>query len=66
MTTRRRREWFDDDSLWRDLYAFLFPESRFAAALIDVDKVLRLSRPKGRAALDLCCGPGRARRVRPK
>lgn len=59
MTTRRRREWFDNDSLWRGLYAFMFPESRFTAALSEVGQVLELSRPKGRAVLDLCCGPGR-------
>jgi len=59
MTPRRRREWFEDDSFWRDLYAFLFSESRFTAALEDVDKVVALTKPKGRAVLDLCCGPGR-------
>ncbi len=59
MTPRRRREWFDDESFWRDLYPFMFPESRFAAAPVDADKVLALTRPKGRAVLDLCCGPGR-------
>ncbi|HEX7077038.1 MAG TPA: methyltransferase domain-containing protein [Candidatus Eisenbacteria bacterium] len=58
-SARRRREWFDDDSFWRDLYPFLFPASRFAAAHVDADKVLRLCRPKGKAVLDLCCGPGR-------
>jgi SAM-dependent methyltransferase len=59
MTARRRREWFDDDSFWRDLYPYMFPESRFAAAIVDAGKALRLARPKGKAVLDLCCGPGR-------
>jgi SAM-dependent methyltransferase len=59
MTPRRRREWFDDDSMWRDLYPFLFPDSRFASALEEVEKVLALTKPRGKAALDLCCGPGR-------
>ena len=59
MATRRRREWFDDDSFWRDLYPYLFPESRFANALKDADRVLALTKPKGKAVLDLCCGPGR-------
>lgn len=59
MATRRRREWFDDESFWRDLYPFMFPDSRFASAREDADKVLALARPKGKAVLDLCCGPGR-------
>lgn len=59
MATRRRREWFDDDSFWRDLYPFMFREERFAAAIKATSKLLRQVRPKGRAVLDLCCGPGR-------
>lgn len=59
MTARRKREWFDDESLWRDLYPYMFPESRFAAAIKDSAKVLRLTRPRGKDVLDLCCGPGR-------
>jgi SAM-dependent methyltransferase len=59
MPARRKREWFDDDSFWRDLYPFLFPEKQFADAVVDAGKVLKLIRPKGRAVLDLCCGPGR-------
>lgn len=59
MAPRRRREWFDDDSFWRDLYPFMFAETRFAAAVGGARKVLRLARPRGRAVLDLCCGPGR-------
>lgn len=59
MTKRRKREWFDDDALWRDLYPHLFPEVRFAAAIQDAGKLIRLVRPKGKAVLDLCCGPGR-------
>jgi SAM-dependent methyltransferase len=59
MTARRRREWFDDDSFWRDLYPFLFSKTRVASAVEDTRKLLRLVRPKGRAVLDLCCGSGR-------
>jgi SAM-dependent methyltransferase len=59
MSPRRKREWFDDDAFWRDLYPYLFPESRIAAATPDSMKVLRLVRPRGKAVLDLCCGPGR-------
>jgi SAM-dependent methyltransferase len=55
----RKREWFDDESFWRDLSAFLFPETRCAAAELEVDQVLALTMPRGKMALDLCCGPGR-------
>ena len=56
---RRKREWFDDDAFWRDLYPFLFSEARFADAAEEARQVLRLTRPRGKAVLDLCCGPGR-------
>ncbi len=59
MSQRRKREWFDDDSFWQELYPFLFPEQRFADTPEEIDKVLALTRPGGKAALDLCCGPGR-------
>lgn len=56
---RRRKEWFDDDALWRELYPYLFPKGRFAEAAGQVDQVLALAAPPGKTALDLCCGPGR-------
>ncbi len=59
MKTVRKPEWFDDDSFWRELYPYLFPQSRFAEAEEQVAKVLALTRPAGKSALDLCCGPGR-------
>jgi SAM-dependent methyltransferase len=59
MKPTRRREWFDDDAFWRDLYPFIFSEERFAAAAGQVAKALDLTKPKGRSVLDLCCGPGR-------
>lgn len=59
MKAIRKKEWFDDDSFWRELYPFLFPEERFADAIREVDQALELTKPKGRSALDLCCGPGR-------
>jgi SAM-dependent methyltransferase len=64
MTTRtrtksRKKEWFDDDSFWRELYPFMFSERRFADAPEQVAKVLKLAKPAGKSALDLCCGPGR-------
>lgn len=59
MKTVRKREWFDDDSFWRELYPFMFPERRLADAAREIDQALRLTKPKGKFALDLCCGPGR-------
>jgi SAM-dependent methyltransferase len=59
MSKRHKREWFDDDSFWQELYPFMFPEERFTAAPQQVDKVLNLTKPGGKTALDLCCGPGR-------
>jgi ubiquinone/menaquinone biosynthesis C-methylase UbiE len=59
MTTRRKKEWFDDDSLWRDMYPILFSAKRIADATDEIDKILALITPKGKRVLDLCCGPGR-------
>jgi SAM-dependent methyltransferase len=59
MTAGRRKEWFDDDAFWRELYPFLFTRERLAAGDEHVEQALALIRPRGRAALDLACGPGR-------
>ena len=59
MKSSRNREWFDDDAFWRDLGPFMFTKQRWAEAARQVSKVLKLARPKGKAVLDLCCGPGR-------
>jgi SAM-dependent methyltransferase len=59
MKTRNKKEWFDDDSFWRESFSFIFPKERFAVASEEVDQALRLTRPKGKKVLDLCCGPGR-------
>ena len=59
MTTRRKKEWFDDDAFWRELYPFMFPESRIEGAAGEVDKIIALVALKGKKVLDLCCGPGR-------
>jgi len=56
---RRKKEWFDDDLFWQELYPFMFPEERFASTPEQIEKVLTLTKPGGKAALDLCCGPGR-------
>jgi SAM-dependent methyltransferase len=52
-------EWFEDETFWRELYPYMFPPERFAAAPGQVDQVLSLARSSGGALLDLCCGPGR-------
>jgi len=59
MMTRRKKEWFDDDLFWQEVYPFVYPEQRFAEAPKQVEKALALTKPGGKAALDLCCGPGR-------
>jgi SAM-dependent methyltransferase len=59
MTVRRKKEWFDDEDFWREIYSFMFPERLFTETPEQIEKVLALTKPKGKAALDLCCGPGR-------
>jgi SAM-dependent methyltransferase len=58
-TPKRKKEWFDDDSFWRELYPFMFPEKRIADADEQIAKALALTKPAGKSVLDLCCGPGR-------
>jgi SAM-dependent methyltransferase len=55
----RKKEWFDDNSFWREFYPFMFSKERIAAADEQIAKVLALTRPAGKSVLDLCCGPGR-------
>ncbi len=59
MKKRRKKEWFDDDSFWIEMYPYLFTEARFKDAIDQIDQVLKLVKPKGKSVLDLCCGPGR-------
>jgi SAM-dependent methyltransferase len=59
MVKRRKLEWFDDDDFWQELYPFLFTEQRFTEAFEQIEKILILTKPRGKTALDLCCGPGR-------
>src|SRR5277367_853207 len=56
---RRKKEWFEDEAFWRELYPFMFSERRIAEADRQMEKVLALTEPAGKAVLDLCCGPGR-------
>lgn len=53
------REWFEDESFWRDLYPYMFDEQRFAQADEQVRNLLKLTGIRRGAVLDLCCGPGR-------
>jgi len=59
MRQRRKQEWFDDKAFWKECYLFLFPQERFDGTPEAIEKVLLLTKPTGKAALDLCCGPGR-------
>ena len=55
-------EWFEDESFWSDFYPVMFPEERLRLGADEATKALALAgvtAPEGRAALDLCCGPGR-------
>jgi SAM-dependent methyltransferase len=51
--------WFEDETLWRELYPYVFPLERVAAAQGQVTRILALAGVAGGALLDLCCGPGR-------
>jgi len=59
MSRRRKKEWFDSNAFWQELYPFLFTEKRFTDAPVETQKALSLTKPNGKNALDLCCGPGR-------
>ena len=56
---KRKKEWFDSDEFWRETYPYMFPSARFAATSDEIEKALKLAEPRGKSALDLCCGPGR-------
>jgi SAM-dependent methyltransferase len=58
-TPTRKKEWFDNDSFWRELYPIMFPQQRIADADEQIAKALALTKPAGNSVLDLCCGPGR-------
>ena len=52
-------EWFENETLWRELYPYVFPVERVAAAHGQVTRILALADVSAGAVLDLCCGPGR-------
>lgn len=59
LKTIRKKEWFDDESFWRVMYPFMFPQQRLTEGKQHAEKALRLAKPAGKSVLDLCCGPGR-------
>jgi SAM-dependent methyltransferase len=52
-------EWFENETLWRELYPYVFPVERIAAAHGQVARILALAGVSTGTVLDLCCGPGR-------
>ena len=52
-------EWFEEENFWRELYPFMFPDSRIEKAEPDSDFLIELTNMKEGDVLDLCCGPGR-------
>ncbi|MGD2216276.1 MAG: class I SAM-dependent methyltransferase [Gemmatimonadales bacterium] len=56
---RASSDWYADEDLWIETYSYMFPETRVAAAVEEVDKIVDLTRCNSGAVLDLCCGPGR-------
>lgn len=52
-------EWFEDEEFWRELYPYIFPADRFAAASEQTSQILALAGVTAGKVLDLCCGPGR-------
>ena len=51
--------WFEEEAFWRELYPYMFPAERVAAAAAQVEQILTLSGCGTGNILDLCCGPGR-------
>jgi SAM-dependent methyltransferase len=52
-------QWFEDEDFWRELYPYMFPPERLAAAADEVAQILAIAEFSGHTVLDLCCGPGR-------
>lgn len=52
-------EWFEEEKFWRELYPFMFPDSRMEKAEEDTDSLMKLIGITEGDVLDLCCGPGR-------
>jgi SAM-dependent methyltransferase len=56
----KKKEWFEDDGLWRAVMPILFDKARIDSSSGEVDDMIALTgvRP-GSRVLDLCCGIGR-------
>jgi len=54
------KEWFQDESFWDEFAPFMFDETRWALADLEVERIQTLTgiTPPARV-LDLCCGVGR-------
>ena len=50
--------WFESESFWVEMFPFMFPETRFAAAVENVPKIASLTGVGAGSMLDLACGPG--------
>ncbi len=56
---KKKQEWFANESFWKVTFPYMFHDDRFKKAADEVDKILDLTKFKGKTVLDLCCGPGR-------
>jgi hypothetical protein len=36
INTQRKKEWFDNEAFWRELYPYIFPEKRFVDVNINL------------------------------
>ena len=52
-------KWFEDDSFWKRMFPFMFPEANFTVAAENVAKIAALTGRSSGNVLDLGCGPGR-------
>lgn len=59
MKAKLIKDWFDNEQFWRDFYPYMFSVKRFSEAPKLANQLIRLTKPKGKNVLDLCCGPGR-------
>jgi SAM-dependent methyltransferase len=52
-------EWYANESFWEEMFPYMFPAEKFAAAIEESQKIIALSGIPGGTVLDLCCGSGR-------
>lgn len=55
----KKKEWFENERFWRELFPYMFPPMRFEQTEGEVRQLLRLVKRGRGTVLDLCCGPGR-------